>query len=880
MPNLSIPNRLSPLRLTFAIVIILSCYIRWTLQLDLNLCKNSAQFHTIKPSFRIGANRPTGQHSDPISTVWLDRLQNCPNEMTVKFSAFERDFELGLVRNERLIGDRYHENAKNSLLKFTQDTEFSKNNFFLNLGDNISNYDHCHYHGKTDSVDAGPTTEVSAISVVNKELLSGLFHHNRQSFYLYSDISNSSTILSKSPNFCTQNYYEQASSLTNGKRYERSIKPDNVISHAPFLSNSSSLFVELLIVHDHGQYNKYKGNTTMIMDRTLQIVNIMNSFYRQLNIYVALVGIVLWVEKDEISLTEDGDATLKEFLKYRYEKLLSNYHHDNAQLITDTKLKDGVVGKALRGPICTHEHSGGVNKDHDYSPAVVAVTLAHELGHNFGMEHDEDDSEECKCPDERCIMSSRSSEAHPKHWSSCSINYLEDAKKHGLLDCLKNEPTTVIGPLCGNGFVEEGEDCDIGESIPISGTSRSRKGSAQRCRRGQNCDSAPMFNPCCDRQTCKFVVNATCAQGQCCDLSTCSVYNGSEPKICRERQGECDLEEFCDGKSEYCPDDVYHHDGLECGQTSAYDISNREHDRYKAYCFEGRCRSHDSQCKLLWGPTGSTSRDSCFEQNVNGNTSGHCGYNPSTKTFRKCEHDDTICGMLHCIHEQEGLSDHKKHGKLDHGFESSSILTMSYFNSGSQTEFQCYGAIIDAGPNNIDPGLVPSGASCGEDKMCFNQRCVPVQEILYKNWCPSDCNGNGICDNRGVCHCSDGNIGTSCYQFFGANFHISLLLYTILFFVPIIALVVFTINHYKDQVKLWWFLHNKKTELRARHLQTNQSRRMTYNVDRSKVSISEPIPLNHPINSGSARTYDPFVDPWLDSDPTGPTADSSTFGKM
>lgn len=41
--------------------------------------------------------------------------------------------------------------------------------------------------------------------------------------------------------------------------------------------------------------------------------------------------------------------------------------------------------------------------------------------------------------------------------------------------------------------------------------------------------------------------------------------------------------------------------------------------------------------------------------------------------------------------------------------------------------------------------------------MCVNQKCMSVASLrATKNKCPQDCNGNGVCNSLGHCHCKDG----------------------------------------------------------------------------------------------------------------------------
>ncbi|XP_014216270.1 uncharacterized protein LOC106645033 [Copidosoma floridanum] len=485
----------------------------------------------------------------------------------------------------------------------------------------------------------------------------------------------------------------------------------------PYNANWQSRYVELALVIDKNEYVALGENLTRVYHHCKDIANIINALYAPLNIFIALVGVEVWREVDEIHLGSNGDATLSNFLQYRREKLVKNIPNDNAQLLTRMKFDDGVVGKALKGPICTNKFSGGVSVDHSNIVALVAATVAHEMGHNFGMEHDTLD---CKCQEERCIMSPSSGSSGPKHWSSCSVEYLAVAFEHGMDYCLRNKPKRLFGsPICGNGFVEPGEQCDCGLS--------------------EKCD-----NPCCDASSCMLHANASCATGECCDLTTCKPKRaGTE---CRVADQECDLPEYCTGQSEYCPADVFKMAGEPC-----------KHGQ--AYCYQGNCRTHSDQCKLLWGPTGSSSDDMCYKMNSKGTAHGNCGFNQSANDYVRCQEQNVFCGMLHCKHLNE---------KLEFGMDSIATLSHSFLNSEGKI-IACRSAIVDLGLNQIDPGLAPDGAKCGHGKMCVNQKCMPVSELQRvtsqsDRACSSDCNGNGVCNSLGHCHCNQGYLPPDCTE--------------------------------------------------------------------------------------------------------------------
>ncbi|XP_065088843.1 zinc metalloproteinase-disintegrin-like EoMP06, partial [Ochlerotatus camptorhynchus] len=488
---------------------------------------------------------------------------------------------------------------------------------------------------------------------------------------------------------------------------------------AAYKSNAASSYVELVLVIDNALYRS-TSNDQRIHRYCLDLVNVMNAIYRPLNIYIALVGVVIWSDRDQIEISSDSKKTLENFLNYRRNTLLKMIPHDNAQLLTGVHFTDSVVGKAELGSMCTYAGSGGVEVVDTKFVALQASTIAHEMGHNFNIDHDGPD---CHCPNGNCVMASKTvrSQAAPNHWSSCSVRDLETAFKHGLGSCLKNKPEKMfVKSTCGNGLLEPGEECD--------------------CGLADVCDTK-----CCDAMTCRLTVNSTCANGECCDLDSCQVKSAGVK--CRAAAGECDLAEHCDGQSAVCPRDVYLRDTEPCASG-------------KAFCFKGQCRTRDSQCKVLWGSTAKSIDEYCYQTNKNGSIFGNCGNNLLTGEYTKCSQEDMMCGLLHCSHRNE---------KLDFGMQAYSKLTTTKFSHygprGTVRETICNTAVVDLGLEVVNPGLVPDGAKCGAGKMCWKQKCVSLthlQENDVGEDCTDGCNGHGVCNSEGNCHCDIGYGGQFC----------------------------------------------------------------------------------------------------------------------
>ncbi|KAG7332024.1 hypothetical protein KOW79_003858 [Hemibagrus wyckioides] len=453
-------------------------------------------------------------------------------------------------------------------------------------------------------------------------------------------------------------------------------------------------YVELLLVVDNERFNYTNRNQTAVREEMVQLANYVDSMYIALNIRVVLVGLEIWSMVNFISTDGGAGEVLGRFTQWREKELVPRRRHDSAQLI----LKKGfgsTAGMAFVGTACSRSHGGGINAFTNKNVASFASIVAHELGHNLGMNHD-DDGRVCRCDVANCIMNSGASGS--RNFSSCSADDFEKLILNAGGTCLLNVPRpdeAYSAPYCGNKLVDVGEECDCG--------------SVEECEK----------DPCCEAKTCKLRAGAECAYGVCC--KHCRFLPGGF--VCRSSTDECDLPEYCNGSSSLCQPDVFKQNGHPCLKGVAY-------------CYNGMCQHYDTQCQALFGPKAKAAPEACFKDvNSKGDRFGNCGY--QGHSMKKCESRNAMCGKLQCEQVQKTIV---------FGIKPSIIETPI----GDTT---CWGVDFRLGSDVPDPGMVNEGTKCGENKVCLNYECRSADELKYDCDLQKKCHGHGVCNSNRNCHC-------------------------------------------------------------------------------------------------------------------------------
>uniref|UniRef100_A0A1I7TJD9 Peptidase M12B domain-containing protein n=1 Tax=Caenorhabditis tropicalis TaxID=1561998 RepID=A0A1I7TJD9_9PELO len=212
----------------------------------------------------------------------------------------------------------------------------------------------------------------------------------------------------------------------------------------------TTIFIRSLIFVDNKTTAYYEFDMYRVKLNIMKMVDEANQYLNQLGIGLIVVGILQ---------TNRGDLSLQSFHEYRNARLHKIPEHEFATLIS-YKYAGGL---AYVNGMCS-SHSVSLSGFYPNEPRAMGSIFFHEVAHLVGVPH-RDVNESIYVPNCQCTpIDSRKEDGClkiPGFDHDCTVQqFVNTVYKN---KCILKEPIfDESEPVCGNGVLEDGEDCDCG----------------------------------------------------------------------------------------------------------------------------------------------------------------------------------------------------------------------------------------------------------------------------------------------------------------------------------------------------------------------------------------------------------------------------------